>query len=523
MLVYGDHRERVEPEERLQGLRERLPKIAAMAPGIERHGKLVGALVEAGQLLQGVADEGWPAVELNQFVYRLAAAVVRSWDSRFAALGEIPWVPQVDLPGEVELRLPEGFAFYAVYPEAYVEAARRLRLSAPPRVIGIRSIGTTLGATVAATLGAAPPLTLRPFGDPFARQVELPRGVPESDAHYLIVDEGPGLSGSSFGAVADALESRGVPLERIAFLPSHGGDLGSHASDAHRARWAKAQRAAAEFNTTWLAELFGPLDNVTGSDPSERRKFLGRHKGERVLLKFAGLGSIGERKLAIARSLHASGFTPVPIGFVHGFLVERWCEGAKPLDGGEKPIAEIGRYIGARSRLFPAEETDGASIAELLTMCRRNISLTFGSDACRILDSFDTEALQARVRRVRTDNKLDRHEWLRLPGGKLVKTDAVDHHQTHDLIGCQDLAWDIGGAVTEFDLDAGETETLIASSGAAIGLELLDFCRIAYASFRLGRAVLAGQIGEADRYRRSLHLLLDQHVCPETRQESLVD
>src|SRR5205823_11055584 len=105
-----------------------------------------------------------------------------------------PASPRRDgLPPAVELRTPEGFAYYAVYPEAYIEAARRLRLTAQPFVIGIRSIGTTLGAVVAAALNAPPPITLRPHGEPFARQVtiaaELEQELLGRDAHYVIVDE----------------------------------------------------------------------------------------------------------------------------------------------------------------------------------------------------------------------------------------------------------------------------------------------------------------------------------------------
>lgn len=510
MLVYGDHKETIDPGERLSAVSERLAETSAMPPGIARHGKLIAALIEAGQVLQGVADEGWPAAELTQFVYRLAETAVRSWDSRFLDIGELPAVPAVPLPRAIELRLPEGFAFYAVYPEAYAGAARRLKLDGPPRVIGIRSIGTTLGAVAAAALGAPPPLTVRPSGDPFARKTELPPEAIEDAVHYVIVDEGPGLSGSSFGSVADALEDAGVPLERIAFLPSHGGDPGPHASERHRERWRRAQRVPAEFDYGWLAELFGPLEDITGSG---RLKFLGKHRGGYALIKFAGLGRSGERKLEMARALHAAGFAPEPVSLVHGFLVERWCEGARPLLPGEKPLEDIGRYLRARARLFPAEEESGASIAELLAMCRRNLSLTLGGRACAGLGRFDAETLQPRVRRIRTDNKLDRHEWLRMPDGRLVKTDALDHHQAHDLIGCQDLSWDVAGAIEEFVLSENEARGLVASIACPIDLELLDFCRVTYASFRLGRAELSGQSDEADRYRRSLELLLHEHAC----------
>src|SRR5206468_2915993 len=138
--------------------------------------------------------------------------------------------------------------------------------------------------------------------------------------------------------------------------------------------------------------------------------------GEKLLLKFAGLGSIGERKLGMARALRAAGLTPEPLGLVHGFLVERWCEG-QHLRGNEKPIAELARYMATRARLFPANADSGAALQQLLEMSRRNTALAIGDAAARSLNHFvpRLDALSRRVVRVRTDNRLDRHEWLRLP------------------------------------------------------------------------------------------------------------
>jgi hypothetical protein len=503
MLVYGDHRELADPRERLEALADQLARVASMPAGVDRHAGLVGALVDAGQLQQGVEDSGCQCAALAEFVHRLAIAVLHSWDSGFAELIALPPVPPLELPAQVELRLPEGFAFYAVYPEAYAGAARRLRLSAPPRVIGIRSIGATLGAMVAAALQAPPAVTVRPFGDPFARRVELPSGLTDDPAHYVIVDEGPGLSGSSFGAVADALEQRGVPLGRIAFLPSHGGDPSPRASEVHRRRWARAQRVPAEFTPSFLVERFGPLEVFATGAPFERLKYFATKNGERLLLKFAGLGAIGDRKLAMARALHAAGFTPEPLGLVHGFLVERWLEGARPLAADDAPVEAIGRYIGARARLFPAPGASGASVEELHTMCRRNIGLALGGAAARLADRWDGATLSPRVARVRTDNKLDRGEWLRLRDGRLLKTDAVDHHQAHDLIGCQDAAWDVAGAIVEFGLDADQERRLIDATGCVVDPELLEFYQLAYPAFRLGQALLNPAMGPSDANRES--------------------
>ncbi len=579
MLVYGDHKEIADPQEVLARLRERIDRVSPMGPGLDRHAGLVGILIEAGQLLQGIADAEFAeqgednrshtTEEFGNFVLQLSKSVCRSWDSGFERTGQLPATPALhQLPTEIALRTPEGFAFYAVYPEAYIAAAHRLSLVAPPRVIGIRSIGTTLAAVVAAALDASAPVTVRPIGDPFARELaiapELERDLLAGDAHFVIVDEGPGLSGGSFGAVADWLQERGVPLEWIAFVPSHAGAPGPQASDAHRQRWAIAQRVPAPLDDLprllreWLSSLIGEIDepfiDISGGEwrkwrysgeeqwpaanPAwERRKFLAKTGGESFLIKFAGLGSIGERKLQMARALHAAGFIPEPIGLVHGFLVERWCDGTQPLVRGDKPIAQIARYIGARARLFPAGPSRGAGLSELLQMCRRNVSLALGAgvsieDWCLHLDQ-----LSRRVVRVRTDNRMLPHEWLR-SSDRLLKTDALDHHAGHDLIGCQDIAWDVAGAIVEFELEATQSAELVdlaeRAGGRHVDRELLEFYRWAYLAFRLGEATLSadscrvassdsGRLQrQASRYRHELEQRLIESRSPATRRQSLI-
>jgi hypothetical protein len=457
-------------------------------------------------------------------------------------MGDLPRLePSADWPAEVELREPEGFAFYALYPEAYADAARRLRLEGRPRVIGVRSIGTSLGAVVAAALDAPAPVTVRPFGDPSDRKVSLDsaleRELLDGDAHYVIVDEGPGQSGSSFASVSDWLRERGVPLERIALLPSHAGAPGPAATQERCRWWGSVQRQVADFGDEWptlierwcsslLGRLDGPPQDISGGAwrafrypceedwpaavPSlESRKFVVSAAGERFLVKFAGLGRIGEEKLAMARTLSSEGLTIAPVGLAHGFLVERWCEDVSALPAGEKPLREIARYIVGRAQLLPATSDCGASVAELLTMARRNISLEFGGDAALALAPWERRAseLDRRIVRVRTDNRLDCYEWLRTVDGSLIKTDALDHHRAHDLIGCQDVAWDVAGAIVEFDLDQNETGALVRridERGVRVDRELLAFCRLAYLAFRLGRARLAAtMIADAREHART--------------------
>ncbi|GAA4011579.1 hypothetical protein GCM10022280_06490 [Sphingomonas swuensis] len=522
MLVYGDHEQEVVPARCLQ-------ELASDEGRWLDHDRLRARFITLAGLAQAVADRDFRAAGIDRrraaedallnALMDQAGALMHSWDLGCPGALAPPIPPIPVLPDNVLVRLPEGYAFYALYPEAYGLAARMLALEARPRLIGLRSIGAGLAAIAAAALGAPRPVTLRPTGDPFRRELRLDEGLAaellEGPAHYVIVDEGPGLSGSSFGCVADWLEARGVPRDRIAFLPGHDGDLGPEADAAHCARWAKAQRPVARIDglRSWVEQLTGPIDRwddlFAGAwrprwsaderswppvTPAwERAKFLVRADGVEWLVRFAGLGSIGEGKLALARLLHRTGFGPEVAGLTHGWLVQRWHAEASPT---QPTLDELASYLALRATL-PAGP--GASLAELVTMVRRNVPALSRWNP-------PADVLQARVRPVTIDGRLAAHEWLRLPSGQLLKADALDHHQAHDLVGCQDLAWDVAAAAIELDLARSEVTALEKLLGC--DPELLAFYRIAYAAFRLGAHRMSeAMVGsdEAARHRAAAH------------------
>jgi hypothetical protein len=576
MLVYGDHSRRVDPGAKLEGLTRALAEVEAMRPGPRRHEALVSLLVEAGELVQGLLDAAFAergqddASPLGEACARLmralGGAVVSSWTSRFEEMGP-PVRPALHalralaLPPEVECKVPEGHAFYALYPEAYLEAARALPAGeGTVRVIGLRSIGTSLAGVVAAAVGAEAPFLVRPVGHAFQRTLSLSeslegRLLEDAPRHrFVVVDEGPGLSGSSFGAVADLLEERGVPPERLCFLPGHLGPLGPRASERHRARWERASRHAVDFESlllrprerahslvAWVEDLTGPAEgppeDVGGGAwrrlllreedwpavhvQQERRKLLLRAGGRCWLLKFAGLGAYGERRLARARTLQEAGFTPPVSGLRHGFLVQPWLREARPLrgprEGDRRTLARrVGEYLGFRARHFAVREPGrGASPRRLLEMARRNVSLGLGPQWAEALGAWEPRlsSLERAVHRVETDNRLHAWEWLRLPDGRLLKADAVDHHEGHDLIGCQDIAWDVAGAAVELELTEDEVallrERVARLGGKEPDDELLGFHRLCYLAFQLGHHALAAEAlagwlpEEVERLRRA--------------------
>jgi hypothetical protein len=520
MLVYGDHAERIDPHARLAA-------IAAQVRKQLDHDALTGAFLDVAGVAQGIADADFAVTGVDRARHGeevllrnltdLARALLGSWDCGGAgALMPAIALPP-GLPPSIKVKLPEGFAFYALRPEAFALAARQLVLVAPPRIIGLRSIGTGLACMAAAALGAPPPVTMRPTGDPFARELrlsdEFAAALLDGDAHYVIVDEGPGLSGSSFGAVADWLEDCGVSADRIAFLPGHGNSLGQQASERHRRRWERAQRpvvALDEPRRERIETLTGPItgwrDLSAGAwrslrsageaawpaiDPTwERRKFLAHTSTGEWLAKFAGLGRIGEERLALAREVHASGFGPEVAGLAEGWLITRWHIDAQPT---RPTMDELLAYLRFRAAL-PAPQP-GASPETLLAMVHRNL---------RERSGWSPDIADLEFRPVCTDNRMAAHEWLRLPSGRLIKADAVDHHQAHDLIGCQDIAWDVAGAVIELDLSAAQAEELRAALD--IDLRLLRFMQLAYAAFRVGAHRLsAASLGHwPDEQRRNL-------------------
>ena len=569
MIVYGKAGAPVAVAAALAEVGAWIAEALAPAPAIARHGAWVSALVAAGGLAQGLADAGAEAGEAAALALAeaLAAVMGRSWESGLARLPAETPAPVAAalsalerlapaLPATVTIRRTEGFAHYAVYPEGFWQAAARIEAPVPTRVLGIRSIGATLAACAAAALGAPPPVTVRPEGHPFARVV-VPGAAAAAalregaDAVWAVVDEGPGLSGSSFGAAAEALGRAGVPPGRIVLVPSHAGEPGTMAGEAQRRLWSRTRRAVATGEALWgpdagpgrrladwVGDLTGPLrappEDVAGGAwrrhryadtaewpaadrQNERRKYLLEGAEARVLLRFTGLGSFGRAKFARARALAAAGFGLAPLAWRHGFLAEVWRGDLQPLDGAalDRPalLRRTAAYLAFRARAFPAAPHDGAAPDALLAMARANAAEALGDAAAEGIARWAGRmpALAGAAHPVAVDGRLAPHEWLRDDAGCLVKTDALDHCCGHELVGCQDIAWDVAGAAVEYGLSPEETEALrdavARGAGRPCDPDLLAFFGVAYPAFRIGALTMAlgRETGaEADRLGTAL-------------------
>lgn len=589
MLVFGDSKRREQTEEKVERLRAGLAHLGDLRPGIERHGFLAGCLLEAGELEQALLDhqlarEGHERAtpaggRLSRLTRRTAEALLGSFHHRGRppsfdgvrsaaapvreALRILRDLRGAGVPDELEVTVPEGYALYGLYPESYFAAAERLRgeWEGEVRVIGIRSIGTGLGAAVAAVTGSSVSLTVRPGGHPFARTLSLGEKLGRKllsdagEARFAVVDEGPGLSGSSFGAVADWLEENDVPAEAVVFFPSHAGAPGPYASARHRRRWEHARRYLCDFTelfiapgcpwplASWVEDLTGapaspeaPLEDLgagrwrdhlypAGADrppvhlQQERRKYLLAAGGGRWLLKLAGLGRYGREKLERAEALQAAGFIPPVTGLRHGFLVGPWLDGVQPLplvpeiDRGAL-LERVAAYLIFRAERWPADPGSGATPTALLEMAEYNTGQALGKEPTETLGVWRNwrerlPELTAAARPVLTDNRMHSWEWLVTPDGRILKSDALDHCAGNDLVGSQDPSWDLAGAIVELDLNGGERNRLLELVGRhGIQAPHLAFYLLTYLAFQLGHWTLAAQAvegmdpGEAAALRR---------------------
>jgi hypothetical protein len=547
MLIYGDAEREVMPVGVRAAIAEKLSACERLRPGRARHEMLVRAFILTSELVQGLADlefgkrgadDHSPVQAAGaRLLLALANAVGRSWQNNLAgdlsSLGGWPQQLAALIADEaVRMRRGEGYAFYALYPESYFMAAQRSGLAANTVVIGLRSIGTGLAAMVAAGLGSPPAHTLRPIGHPFDRRLaitpELSGEILSGGGDYAVVDEGPGLSGSSFGCVADWLQAHGIDADRIHFFPSHLGDVGPQASERHRQRWTRSPRHVVSVDEcildagqstdclqNWVRELVdapiewwrdisgGEWRKLAGCDqqlwpPSDRgkekRKFLVSCNDQIWLVKFAGLGEESVSKARKGSILGEAGFSPGIIGLRYGFIIEHWMSGTR-LDQAafskDHIIAAIGRYLGFRARRLSAS-THGAPLQRLAEMAIFNSKEALDPEAASTIEALigDVSQFEAETRPIDTDNRLHRWEWIVGADGRIIKTDALDHSAAHDLVGCQDVAWDIAGAAVEFDLSLFERDQLAKIVASEAGYEtrpeLIGLFEIFYLGFQTG-------------------------------------
>ncbi len=459
------------------------------AAGAQADGPPYNLLIKYGELEAGVAD----ADESASPVLRRAAVALgrlfcdRTEQTRTAFLSAFEEVENLRLPRSIEVCTPEGYAFYALYPEMYVEPAREFVRDCRPRnvvVIGIRSIGTGLSAVVAGVLEAmgcqVESHTVRPRGHPFDRVVDLPAGISKDADWYAIVDEGPGLSGSSFASVASLF-----PEEKVVLFPSWEGDPSRFVNDRARFMWPRYRKYHSSHRPSFVTgrDLSAgqwrdlSMSQVAVQPQHESRKYLDGS----TLFKFSGLGSYGRDKFERACVLAEAGYSPRPQWFVEGFIAFDFVP-ASPCT--QYSLDRLAAYIAFRRNTFPARRS--IEFDQMVEM----IAFNAGVDLSEFRSEFNDRPACA------IDGRMLPHEWITTGSGWL-KTDSVDHCCNHFFPGYADVAWDLAGTCVEFQLSPEERSSLIGKyqslTADCVSDGLIHFYEVAYLAFRLGYVSLAAQ------------------------------
>ena len=530
--VYRDSKQLAHGGSLLRSLERAILEVHRLRAPSSKRRAAVEALVCAGEIEAALADAGNP----------LESAVAHAADAlAAAAIGEpcdlassAEGLAHARAPRSLAIRPPEGFAYYALPPQAYA-AASEIVDADDALVIGVRSIGTTLSAVTVAALRArginASRVTVRPDGSPTDRRLTLSSETEDAVAHardsgaaIVIVDEGPGLSGSSFLATGEALVAAGIPRERILFITSRPVDPDRLCAPAAPKRWRSFRSTVAPtgaYAPTRSGTWGCPLDISAGAwrplhykrddhwpavaEAMERRKLVAGGR----LFKYEGLGSAGHAARHRASALAAEGIALDPSDEGDGWTSYAWAgRPMQPADLDAALIEHIAHYCARRPNLCPLVSAED----ELEPVVAKNLRALFGETAA--VEAVIASLVLPIERIATTDSRLAPHEWLRMADGTVRKTDAIAHGDDHFFPGPTDIAWDLAGAIVEWEMDRDAREFFLECYRRASGDDAaarVEPWILAYASLRgaftafvmhSSSAAEAQRLGrDLDRYR----------------------
>ncbi|HKW24743.1 MAG TPA: hypothetical protein VJN48_03115 [Terriglobales bacterium] len=486
---------------------------------------LLNCLVRAGELECALADLGSPELARAARAVDALAAMTLQPEFREPALDILAAFSKLELPPTVSLSHPEGFSYYGLHPLDFWDLARQTRVKGPSAaVIGIRSIGTTLSSVVCHALHClgqhAERITVRPEGPPYRRSLEftaeqtcwvrehLGRG-----SEFIVVDEGPGFSGSSFAAVGRALRHGGVPNPRILFLGSR-----SPESTELRSRfdheWSTFSFCSAVQGTRipaaakvycaggcWRKSRFArPQDWPACWTQLERNKYYSADGGS--LFKFEGFGRYGQTVGERAWQLDEAGFGPAVLSHDSGFIEYATVPGQplRRIDCNGACLKRLAEYCAFRAATQTAAAPSPVSLESMLA---HNLRVEFGVEQYELRLPVDKLVI--------ADSRMMPCEWL-AAGEQFIKTDGASHGDDHLFPGATDIAWDLAGVIVEWNLELGQQEFFLReyqrrsgdNPASRLPAYLLAYSVSRMAFCRMGAAAM-GAWDDAHRLGREYH------------------
>jgi len=508
LLVFRDVREHRSGDELCGGLKRAVQSVLDYPQDRDRK---LDALIRAGEMESALADcESPSTMQLSQVTDHLASGLLDADDHACGLAQALQTLNHIALPEMLTASPPEGFAYYALHPmDLAIWAWNTLRLNAPAAVIGIRNIGATLSAVLTAALNTtgsqAQRITVRPLGHPYDRVTNLSatqtswiNQQSERSAEFFIVDEGPGLSGSSFLSVGEALVRSGVPAERITFVGTRQPDPDALCAADAAARWGRFQsktvspsiytelpRSADLSGGGWRGRLLDASYEWPACWPQmERLKVLS--SDGKWLLKFEGLGRFGREARERGRILASAGFSFQPMEGDEGLTAYPFCGGATMhYEWLTSSVLErMAEYCAFRARHFRVPRQHGNRLQQML---RFNVSQELGIE---LRD--DLEGLESSTP-ILVDGRMQPWEWLHTSDG-IMKVDACTHGDDHFFPGPTDIAWDLAGAIVEWGMEPQAIEFLTRRFQQLTGessQRRLPLFLLAYTVFRMAYCKMA--------------------------------
>lgn len=505
LIVFRETAETVSGQELARRLRGACSKLTCLNPG-----SILDALLIAGEIECALRDQGWMTAGKAQEITDIVSAVFV--ESKFQEEERLKFlVAEVtrDLPESVRISHPEGFAYYGLHPGDFADAVSSMDAGAPVAVIGIRSMGTTLSAVARAALRKrhvrASRITVRPTGHPYDRRTELCEQqrawVREQRHHgtkFLVVDEGPGLSGSSFLSVAECLVREGVGADSITLIGTRDVDPEQLCAADASSRWNRFgwRRVSSRISQRFKGSISlssGAWRELFLSDRAEHPPYWPEMDAAKYwsadrtrIFKFEGLGAMGREVRERSSIIREAGFGPRVEDAADGMSSYDFIPG-RALSGSDLSTAildRIAEYCAFRASEFRTRRVADGQIQE---MVRFNFKQETGRDCPLALESFGTDCP------VITDGRMSPHEWIESINGNLIKVDASRHGDDHFLPGPADIAWDLAGAVVEWNMEHNAERYLLERFRKTSGMtpENVTAFRLAYSLWRASYCKMA--------------------------------
>jgi hypothetical protein len=172
----------------------------------------------------------------------------------------------------------------------------------------------------------------------------------------------------------------------------------------------------------------------------------------------------------------------------------------------------MAEYCAFRVRAFAVELADHIAMQQMAEHNLRELGLDL--------------AVELRLERpVIADGRMHPHEWLLGKDGELLKTDSGSHGADHFFPGPTDIAWDLAGAVVEWQMNDQQTTEFLnfyhRASGDDASARMDGFIK-AYAVFRLAYCMMAANAMNGSEEQSRLQHAADTYRAVLTRMQACI-